>query len=119
MLGARPPGVRVLTGEEGREVLGADPWVALVRLRPLVGQRGAQPVTDRRELAIRELEQPSSKREPAVEIMHVLVGNGSLVTDVVLELGPSVLQDRAYLHLHASVQHGLVRRRPAPGRVQR
>src|SRR5680860_1222039 len=40
MVGPGPTGIRVLTGEERGELLGADPWVADVRLRLLVGDGG-------------------------------------------------------------------------------
>ena len=59
----------------------------------------AQPVADRGELLVGELEQPGGEREPAVEVAGVLLGNGALVADVVLELRPRVLQHGAHLDL--------------------
>ena len=63
----------------------------------LVGHGDPQPLPDRGELAVGEFEQPRRQREPAVEIGHVRGGNRTLVTDIVLELRPCVLQHRAHL----------------------
>ena len=51
----------------------------------------------RGELAIGEFEQPGRQREPSIQIGRVLGGNRTLVADVVLELGPRVLQHGADL----------------------
>ena len=49
----------------------------------------------------------------------MLLGDGPLVADRVLELGPGVLEDRADLHLRAPAAERLVGRRRAAGRVDR
>ena len=99
MVGARPPGVGVPAGEEGRQLRGADPRV-VVGLPALVDAAvAAQPLADHGELPVGELEQAGGQREPAVEVGGVLLGDRALVADVVLELRPRVLQHRAHLHL--------------------
>ena len=105
VVGARPTGVLELAGKEGREVGGADPRVVLVHGQLLATHRRLQGVADLRELPVRQLQQPGREGEPAVEVGHMLLGDGPLVADVVLELGPRVLQDRAHLHRGAARQH--------------
>ena len=96
VVGARPARVVVLPGEEGRELARRDPGVVVGRLAE---GGAAQPVADRGELLVGELEQPRGQREPPVELARVLGRDAALVADVVLELGPGVLQHGAQLHL--------------------
>ena len=97
MVGARPAGVGVLPGQEGGQLARRDPRVVAGGL----GRgRAAQPLADRRELLVGQLQQPGRQGEPAVELARVLGRDRALVADVVLELGPGVLQHGAELHLH-------------------
>ena len=74
------------------ELARVDPRVVVLGVGRGLRHPVAQPVADRGELAVGELEQSGGEGEAAVEVGDVLVGDGALVADVVLELGPRVLQ---------------------------
>ena len=122
VVAARPAGVGVLAGEEGRELTGVEARVVVGgRCRHVAagaGDRAAQPVADGGELLVGELEQPGREGEAAVEVGGVLGGHGALVADVVLELGPGVLQHGADLHLHVAARQVGVRRLALASRVE-
>ncbi len=101
------PGTRRARGGEPRVVVRG-------RLHPLL----LDPVTDRGELTVGELEQPGGEGEAAVEVRGLLGRDGALVADVVLELGPGVLQHRPDLHLDRLPEQDRLQRTVHPARVE-
>ena len=98
VLGARPSGAGVPAGEERRELGGADPRVECVlRADAARAQPGLEAVADGPELPVRQLEQAGREGEPPVEVGDLLRRHRALVADVVLELGPGVLEHGAQL----------------------
>ena len=98
VVGARPARVGVLAGEERRQLARRDPRGRRRRRR----RRCRAPRSRSRiivELAVRQLEQPGGHGEAPVELVDVLGRDLALVADVVLELGPRVLEHRAQLDL--------------------
>ena len=81
--------------------------------RRLTVSRRLEPIADRGELAVGELEQTRGQREPPVEVARVLLGDRALVADGVLELGPGVLEDRADLYRRRARRCGDDAGRPA------
>ncbi len=97
MLGARPARVREAVAEIGGQHGCADAGIVGL-LGPLCGRRRLQALADRGELAVGQFQQARREREAAIQIGGVLLGDRPLVADVVLELRPRVLQDRAHLN---------------------
>ena len=97
----------------------ADPRVVGVpAVHAAVAEAGLEPVADRAELPVGELEQPGGEGEPPVEVGHLLRRHRALVADVVLELGPGVLEHRAQLDRGAERAGRMPSARRSPSRHQ-
>lgn len=98
VLGTRPAGLRVLPGEVRRQLARVEPRIVSDRLVDF-GCHAPESLSDLGELVVSQFEQPGGEGETAVELADVLGRHGSFVADVVLELGPRMLQHRAHLDL--------------------
>ena len=103
VLGPGPVGTGEFAGQEGRQFTGCDAGSGGLSLRLGGAHLVLEALADRRELLIGQLDQPGRQREPPVEICSILLRDGALVPDVVLELGPGVLQHGADLDLDLTI----------------